>query len=1540
MENNTTAGFRLSIQQERVWRQQAGSTLDAYCEVLLEGPLDGARLRSALERTIQHHEILRTVFHCQAGVTLPFQVILGKPAAIWSECDETAKQRSQSSHLDRREGDLDLQTGPCVKANLVRLGIDRHLLVLRAPALLADSKSLSLLVNELGSIYASKDATNGAAGALQYVDFVEWQNELLHGDDTAAGRDYWRNHFRSFDLATEIALPLEIKTVASRQFSPNIYSVILDPQLQGRINALAEQENVGVEQVFAATWSVLLSRLCVRPEIIVGYEFDGRKYEELQNALGPFAQTVPLQFVVGEGDTFLTRLRQTQSSVADARNWEESFSWALLEGMKENELGPRLPLQFSFVESAEPRKFADVLFGIQRQEVCSDRFKLKLTVEKKGAQVSLHFHFDGSRLSSVDVERWAENYQILLGNALTEPSLAVSRLPILSQKERELLIVDWNKTSAPCPSQCFHELFEVQVALTPERPALRVADQQLSYQTLNQQANRLAHFLRKQGIGPDSRVGLAVDRSLEMIVALLGIMKAGGAYVPLNADNPKPRLARQLDGVTVLLTEEKFVAHMPEVAGRTLCLDRDKHLWAAQPDTNPQVNTAPENLAYVIYTSGSTGVPKGVGVRHRNLVNYASFIVRRLELERYPQGLNFATVSTIGADLGNTCVFPSLISGGCLHVIRFEDSTDNQRFANYNAQYPVDVLKIVPSHLLALLNSGDGKSILPKRFLILGGETLTTSLLQKIESLGAGCEVFNHYGPTETTVGSLTLRIKDYDFKNSSSSSIPIGRPIANTQLYLLDTHLQPVALGAVGELFIAGAGVTAGYIAQPEKTAERFLSDPFSIDTSARMYRTGDLARYWADGHLEFLGRSDDQVKIRGFRIELGEIESALMGLPGVKQATVVGVENQETLEKRLAGYVVLEKNAARDTQVLLQGLRDQLPEYMIPTTLMILDKIPLNPNGKVDRKALPRADESAARQKTYAAPSSPTEQIIANIWSEVLRLESVGREDDFFQLGGHSLLATQVVSRLRRTLDIELPLRALFEYTNVASLSQYIEQGKRAAEAVAPPAIHPIPRDQSLPLSFAQQRLWIVDQLEPNSPLYNISRPLRLGGPVKLDALQNSLNKIVARHEALRTTFRMSGGHAEQVIGPVVPVAVETEDLEAIGETEREAVLLRRATEESLRPFDLAKGPLLRVKLFRLRKEDHLLLLTMHHIVSDAWSAAVFYQEFTALYNSFVSGGTANLPELTIQYADYAYWQRQWLEGSTLDNQLRFWREQFRGVSPLLTLPTDRARPEIRTSRGGHETVAWPKELTDGLKAVSRKEGVTLFMSLLAAFQILLSRYSGQTEMMVGTDVANRPTLETERLIGFFINLLALRGSVAGNPTFRALLARVRETTLKSYAHQDFPFDKLVEELRPERNLSYNPLVQVLFVMQNTPRTIKEFAGLTVGRFDLPVKHSKFDVAVFAAETSNELLFHWIYSAELFDRTTVLRMAQHFENLVRAAVTDPEARVNALEMLTDDQKDQQSQEKQQRKQSQLKKLMIAEPKQISLSESKLGSE
>jgi len=360
----------------------------------------------------------------------------------------------------------------------------------------------------------------------------------------------------------------------------------------------------------------------------------------------------------------------------------------------------------------------------------------------------------------------------------------------------------------------------------------------------------------------------------------------------------------------------------------------------------------------------------------------------------------------------------------------------------------------------------------------------------------------------------------------------------------------------------------------------------------------------------------------------------------------------------------------------------------------------------------------------------------------------------------------------------------------------------------------------------------------------------------------------------------------------------------------------------------------------LFRLRKEDHLLLLTMHHIVSDAWSAAVFYQEFTALYNSFVSGGTANLPELTIQYADYAYWQRQWLEGSTLDNQLRFWREQFRGVSPLLTLPTDRARPEIRTSRGGHETVAWPKELTDGLKAVSRKEGVTLFMSLLAAFQILLSRYSGQTEMMVGTDVANRPTLETERLIGFFINLLALRGSVAGNPTFRALLARVRETTLKSYAHQDFPFDKLVEELRPERNLSYNPLVQVLFVMQNTPRTIKEFAGLTVGRFDLPVKHSKFDVAVFAAETSNELLFHWIYSAELFDRTTVLRMAQHFENLVRAAVTDPEARVNALEMLTDDQKDQQSQEKQQRKQSQLKKLMIAEPKQISLSESKLGSE
>ncbi len=629
---------------------------------------------------------------------------------------------------------------------------------------------------------------------------------------------------------------------------------------------------------------------------------------------------------------------------------------------------------------------------------------------------------------------------------MAAPETPVSRLPLLPDAERRQLIVDWNQTAADYPrDKCLQELFEAQVTISPDRPALRFEADLLSYKELNERANQMAHFLRSLGVGPDSLVGLCVERSVEMMVALLGILKAGGAYVPLNPDNPKSRLAQQLVGAVVLITQQKLLAQMPEYIPRTVCIDRDSKLWSNQPRTNPVSVTTPENLVYVIYTSGSTGVPKGVAVRHRNLVNYSHFITKRLHLDQFPEGLHFGTVSTIGADLGNTCIYPSLISGGCLHLISYEASTDAHRFARYTSQYPLDVLKIVPSHLQALLQTSDAQQILPRKYLITGGETLTPKLLETIKDLGGSCAVLNHYGPTETTVGSLTLRLAEYDWQNAAIASIPIGRPIANTQVYILDAHQQPLPIGLVGELYIAGEGVTAGYLKQPERTTERFVANPFVQDANATMYRTGDRARYLPDGNIEFLGRGDDQVKIRGFRIELGEIETALAKHPLVDRSVVV-VREDRPGERRLVAYVVPKPKRDLIPAELRSHLEQSLPSYMVPGVFGKLDALPLTDNGKIDRRALPPPEWSHPELGSKAAPSDQLELILVRIWERVLGVSDISVDDNFFHLGGHSLLAVRLLTEVEKVVGRKIPLASLFRGSTVALLAKLLREGSES--------------------------------------------------------------------------------------------------------------------------------------------------------------------------------------------------------------------------------------------------------------------------------------------------------------------------------------------------------------------------------------------------------------------------------------------------------------------------------------------------------------
>ena len=1525
MSTNTMDGFRLSLQQERTWSQQAQGTKPfwAESEILITGHLDPDRLKEVIRSAVGRHEILRTVFHQQPGVKIPFQVIGESSAFSWQFTDlrnlnEMAQRAEVNALVRKGEAGSNPGQGPALQVVLAQVTPETHIMVLSLPALCADLRTMQNLAEEIGRAYAGElDANNEI---MQYADIAEWQRDLLTNEETQSGREFWRDYHRKLDPSSWESLLAAFEHGSTGDFAPDV--VVKEIDFPRSIDG-------SCADFLFACWQLFLARMTGKSTITSAREFEGRTYDELSGALGLFSRYIPSQSTIPDTSSFRAFLQQVERDCAEFQNWQDSFSWNA-DSPRGSDQSLTLPVAFDYFALPSDQKYGSLTFSSVREEACCERFQLKLSIRRKEDRLGLEFHFDSARLDRNTVEYWSTCFLTLLEAAALAEDTPTLRLPLLSQPERHRLLVDWNQTAAEYPSQrCIFELFEAQAALTPERPAVRSQDQQLTYQELNEHANQLAHYLRNLGVCPDSLVGLCVDRSVGLVVALLGILKAGGAYVPLNADNPKPRLAQQLSRAVVLITEQKLLAQMPETACKTFCIDDPKKPWADRPISAPELRGTPENLAYLLYTSGSTGVPKGVAVRHRNLVNYSEFIAKRLNVVQHPEGLQFATVSTIAADLGNTCIYPSLISGGCLHLISYEVATDAQKFAQYVGQHPVDVLKIVPSHLQALLHAPEAKRVLPRRYLITGGEALTPRLVEMIVDLKSSCEIMNHYGPTETTVGSLTLKLSEFDWRQSTALSIPIGRPIANTHVYILDALQQPVPLGVTGELYIAGDGVTAGYLNDPDRTAEKFISNPFVKDPMARMYRTGDLVRYLADGNIEFLGRADDQVKIRGFRIELGEIEAVLAAHADVKQ-TVVLARADETGEKQLLAYVVLSIEGASSSEDLRRYLKEQLPEYMVPAAIILLPRMPLTANGKIDRQSLPEPEKAAARQ--YVAPRTSTEEVVCNIWAEVLRRDRVSTEDNFFDLGGHSLLATQVISRIRRALSVDLPLRTLFETPTVAAIAEQIDRHRRDPLLAEVPPITKAPRDQDLPLSFAQQRLWVLDQMQPNNPLYNIPRRLRMRGNLNVDALTTALNKIVERHESQRTTFAVHDGTPVQVIAPSLVIDVALRDLCNLHEDDRITEARRIAGEEALIPFDLATGPLLRATLLKLAVEDHILLLTMHHIVSDAWSAGVFFQEFGELYESFCNGRAPSLLELPIQYADYAAWQRTSFSGEVLNHQLTYWREQLKGAPPVLQLPSDRPRAKEQTFQGAHETISISGQTARALRKLGQQEGMTLFMTLLAGFQTLLSRYSGQEQLVIGTDLANRTTTETERLIGFFINLLALRGDLSGNPTFRELLGRVREVALGAYAHQAMPFDKLVEELQPERSLSHNPLVQVLFVMQNLPRQKRELPGLTLEPFELPSTRSKFDLAVFVVDGGDDLTCYWLYSTDLFDRTTIERMARHFETLLSNAAALPDTRLSALEMLSEEERLEQDAGKQQKKQSQLKKLLTAQPKAIQL--------
>jgi amino acid adenylation domain-containing protein len=1134
----------------------------------------------------------------------------------------------------------------------------------------------------------------------------------------------------------------------------------------------------------------------------------------------------------------------------------------------------------------------------------SSYFDLTLAFWQSGAVFRGELNFSTDLFRAETIERMARHYKALLVAAIAQPDRPLSALPLLAEDERQQLLVEWNQTAADYPREArIHQLFAWRAEQTPEAVAVVLDEQRWTYAQLNERANQLARYLLRQGVGPESRVGICLERSPQLLLAVLAVLKAGGAYVPLDpayTRDAEERLKYVLQDarVSLVLTSSALAASLALVHKNLLALDGETagSIYSESPN-DVDASTAAESLAYVLYTSGSTGRPKGVMVTHRNLVNayYGWLQAYRLDMDVHAH----LQMASFGFDVFGGDMVRALCSGGKLVICPKETLLDPKRLLQLIRRENVDIGEFVPvvmRHLVQYLEDTDQR-LDSLRLAIVGSDAWYVAEHKRtLRFLGAQTRLINSYGLTETTIDSSF-------FEGDASmlpdaALVPIGRPFANVRLYVLDGRMQPVPIGVPGELYIGGDGVSRGYV-NAELNAQRFLDDPFVPGSKTRLCRTGDRARWRADGQVEFLGRADNQVKIRGFRIEPGEIEEVLGEHPALAQAAVA--PHQRTADDlRLVAYVVGKAGAAPDATGMKRFLARRLPDYMIPSAFVTLDTLPTTASGKVDRKALPAPDwSSALAQGEFVAPRTAVEQQLAAIWSEVLGLDRVGAHNNFFDLGGNSLLALRLVSRVRAAFSVDLPLVTLFTAPTVAELAEQIVTLRSRGSTRELPPIRPISRDGLLPASFAQERYWYVQQLAPQTPINNIHTALSLTGDLDAGALRRSINIVVERHESLRTAFAMNGGELAQTIAPEVRIALPVEDLEHLADKARSQQVRQLSHEQSTEPFDLAVAPLFRVRLLRLGDAEHVLLLTTHHIISDDWSLEILSREVAEVYEAIRAGRSVRLSELPVQYPDYAAWQRNYLQGEVLDLLLGYWRSKLAGMASL-QLPTDRPRqPDAPRIQRVH-AFQIPRSLVLPLDRLCNEEGATRFMLFLASFQALLHGCSGSDDITVCAPVSNRRLTETLGMIGLFVNTLAFRTDVGGSPSFRELLARVRQTALEAYDHQDLPFERLVKDLRPDRDLTRRQLerVRFRFYQRTTAERVQrrqelavEFQANTVG-----VAPEIFDLVLAIVDGTEGFQGGWNYDGTLFDDQTIQRMAADFQSLLEGVAADPDRPVSQL--------------------------------------------
>ena len=1393
---------------------------------------------------------------------------------------------------------FDLRRGPLFRYALLRVGHDRFFWYAVNHHLINDGVGWSLILRRVARVYtALMDGQTHPEEVLgSWLGLLDEQTEYQGSVQNSRDAEYWRTQLIDRPAAITLSGKPSGRAVGF------VSSVGWIPR-QIDLERLGRAHDASVASVITAAAAVYLYRMTGARDVILGTQVAARVGRVARQAVGLSANAVPLRLSIDPEDTFGNLLKQAARQMRGALRHQRYRTEDLRRALGLGPLDADICSAFvNFTPLDESSTFAGS--EIRRRPLGNwrvDDFQLVYYGGSEGSGLRIDMIANPAHYSVDALDEHQRRFSALVSQLASTPDKSLRSIDGLTDREREQVLHGFNATATNYPREkLIHQLFEEQVLRSPDAVAAIYGERSLTYSELNRRANQIAHLLNDRGVRSDIPVAICVERSLEMVAGLLGILKAGGAFVPIDPSYPKERIAFMLHDSNphVLLTQAALCPDLPQTETAVLALDRDESLFERYSAANPDpvaLSLTSRNLAYVIYTSGSTGVPKGVMNEHRGVVNRLLWMQDEYQLDSSQRVLQKTPFSF---DVSVWEFFWPLLAGACLVEARPHGHQDPEYIKQTIREFGITTIHFVPSMLQTFLDQPGLESCSALRRIICSGEELSAALQNRcIENL-PHARLHNLYGPTEAAID-----VTHWDCRlDIALNRVPIGRPIANTQIYVLDAYLQPAPIGVSGEIYIGGAGVARGYINRPDLTDERFIRSPFGLDSEARLYKTGDIGRWRADGNVEYLGRNDDQIKIRGFRIEPGEIEAALTRQPLIREA-IVTMRGGGSGDRQLIAFLTRSNSeSARgelDAEALRKALHETLPDYMLPNMFVALDAFPLTPSGKVDRRALSAMDlsKTAGESRSVIAPRSLTEEALREIWRDTLQIETVNRADDFFELGGHSLLATQVMSRVRNVFQLDLPLSVLFEARTLEALAVRVDETLREQRhAPRAPLIEAATDEGPAPLSFSQQRMWMIQSLDPENTAYNMAGAVRIRGPLNVQALSAALDDVKRRHDNLRSVFKVVDERALQHVEPWESQALTAIDLRGQGD-EAWAEALRQAELEARTPIDLTHGPVMRAKLFRTGEEEYLFQMTLHHISGDQWSVGVLGRELAASYSNLLAGRPSRLQPLRVRYRDYASWQRRWLEGEETERQMAFWKQKLADLPPL-ALPTDFSRPRVQSLKGAFLQAPIPPSLLPQLERLSRREGCTLFMLMLAAFSALLCRLTGQDDIPIGVPVANRTQSAVEDLIGTFVNTLVFRIDLSGNPSFGDFLSRVRAVALDAFAHQDVSFDKLVQDIKQARDTSRAPLVQTIFNMLNAPMHGIVLDGLVWEPVLLDRGGAQFELSVsIDAQITQALSVE--YNTDLFQRETIERLIAQYLQILDGIVADPGMRLGSLPLL-----------------------------------------